>query len=347
MTVTLESVALSDRVVALLRDPFDVKLAESIFGTAEPLAITERVERFCRDRLGRAVVSCEEFVQSVGAVFVLRLETSEAVVLKFHTLGGGRLGTAGSLGELRALYEVQAGLAKLVFPCAAVIHPPVAYEGGAVAAMAYLDGTRAQDPREPGVRRAMAEILAEFARVAMPMRDIPMLPIARLPHGLWPIPHNVLFDLGTPGGEWIDERARSARAELDATSPEPMLLHTDISAANVRVREGSVCAIYDMDSVALVDEMRGLAGAAVHHTYTGDGRELRTSREEARAFVADYEAARGKSLALQERERVNAAAVYAMAYTSRCEHSGDPDGLQTDGSMRSILREAPSRGYLA
>jgi aminoglycoside phosphotransferase (APT) family kinase protein len=336
---------LLDRVVALLRDPFDVELAKFIFGTADPLAITLRVQSFCLDQLGAGIASCQEFGQSVGAVFVLELESGVRVVLKFYSLGDGRLGTAGSLPALTAVYRVQTQLRELSVPCAAVIQAPVASEGGAVAAMAYLDGTGADDARDAGVRRAMAEMLAEIARVALPLRDTPMLPVWRLPDGLWPVPHNVLFDLATPGGEWIDERARRARAVLDASSAPPILLHTDFSAANVRVRDGRVCAIYDMDSVALVDEMRGLAGAAVHHTYTGAGREPATSREQARAFVVDYEVARGKAFTRLERRRLDASAVYAMAYTARCEHSGDPSGGHIEGSMRALLREAPPTGY--
>ena len=220
MSVPATSDSVLDRVVALWRDPLDVKLAGSIFGTADPLAITQRVERFCRDRLGCRVASCEDFVQSVGAVFVLVLESGERIVLKFHALGEGRSGTAGTLAALTAAYRVQAQLAKAAVPCAAVIHAPIACEGPAVAAMAYLDGARAEDARESSVRRAMAEMLAEIARVATPLRDTPMLAVSRLPDELWPAPHNVLFDLATPGGEWIDERARMARSVLDASLPQ-------------------------------------------------------------------------------------------------------------------------------
>ena len=333
-------------MVALLRDPFDVKLAEWIFGAADPLAIARRVEWFCRDRLGCGVTSCEDFVQSVGAVFVLGLDSGDRIVLKFHVLGEGRLGATGTLAALTAVYDVQDKLAKVAVPCAAVVHPPIAWEGGAVAAMAYLDGTGAEDSREPRVRRAMAGMLAEIARVAAPLRDTPFLPLSRPPDGLWPVPHNVLFDLATPGGEWIDHRARLARSVLDASSPAPILFHTDFSAANVRVRDGRVCAIYDMDSVALIDEMGGLAATAVHHTYTGAEQESRTTREQARAFVAEYEVARGRALTDLERERLNAAAIYAMAYTARCEHSGDPSGANMQRSMRAVLHQAPPTGYL-
>jgi Ser/Thr protein kinase RdoA (MazF antagonist) len=339
--------ALVDRVVALLRDPFDVQLARWIFGTTDPLAIAGRVERFCRDRLDSEVVRCEEFIQSVGAVFVLGLKSGERVVLKFHVLDDARWATAGSLAALQAVYDVQSHLAARGVPCAAVLQEPAAWEGGAVAAMAYLDGSEAGDAREPPVRQAMARMLVELARVAAPLRDTPMLPVWRLPEGLWPLPHNVLFDLTTPGGEWIDGRARQARAVLDTSSPAPILFHTDFSAANVRVRAGRVCAIYDTDSLALVDEMRALASTAVHHTYTGTEHVERTTRAQARAFVADYVAARGHPLTPLERERLDAAAVYSMAYTARCEHSGDPEGRNILGSMRAVLLEAPPTGYLS
>ncbi|WP_193364922.1 phosphotransferase [Leptolyngbya sp. PCC 6406] len=300
-----------------MRDPYDVRLAESIFGTADASVISQRVELFCRDRLSQGVSTCELFVQSVGAVFVLRLESGERVVLKFYALQSGRVGTAGTLAELVAVYTVQAELAKVGIACAEVIHTPVACDGGAVAAMGYLDGTRAGDARNPAVRRAMAEALAGLIRAGTAFRDTPMLPVARVPTRLWPVPHNVLFDLSAPGGEWIDDRARASRSILDTSAPPEILFHMDFSAANVRVWDGHVCAIYDMDSIALVDEMRGLASAAVHYTYTGTPGEATTSREQARAFVADYEVARGKALSKVERHRLDAAAIYAMAYTAR------------------------------
>jgi hypothetical protein len=110
-----------------------------------------------------------------------------------------------------------------------------------------------------------------------------------------------------------------------------------------------------MDSIALVDEMRGLASAAVHYTYTGTSREATTSREEARAFVADYETARGEMLTNVERRRLDAAAIYAMAYTARCEHSGDPSrnaftrgcdqfcGTRRSSDTSTDSREGPAR----
>jgi len=187
----------------------------------------------------------------------------------------------------------------------------------------------------------------ELVRTIADHRTRPDLPVSRLPEGqLWPRPHNVLFDLERPGADWIDERARAARAVLDA-GPAPLtLIHTDFSAANVRVRDGRVVAVYDMDSVALADEVQALASMAVHHTYTGDeGRWTWPSREEACAFVADYERARGAPFSAAERERMDAAAIYALGYTARAEHSGDPRGEKMDRSIRQILSRAPDRYF--
>ena len=102
--------------------------------------------------------------------------------------------------------------------------------------------------------------------------------------------------------------------------------------------------MYDIDSVCRIDEPRCLASMAVHYTYTGDGWTW-PSREEAAAFVAAYESARGKRFTAAERARLNAGAIYALAYTARCEHSIDPDGAQIEGSMRAILHAAPALGY--
>jgi hypothetical protein len=159
-----------------------------------------------------------------------------------------------------------------------------------------------------------------------------------LPAGaLFPPPHNALFDLAAPGGEWIDARARAARAVLDAIPERPVVIHTDVSAANVRISDGAVVAVFDADSMARVDEMRALAGAAVHFTYTGEPGSTLPTRAEASAFVADYLRARGRPLDAAERARLDAAAIHAIAYTARCEHTRS-DGAR---AMAAVLRAAP------
>lgn len=49
------------------------------------------------------------------------------------------------------------------------------------------------------------------------------------------------------------------------------------------------------------------------------GRLALCTRDAAWAFVDDYEVARGVAVKNHERERIDAAMLYAMAYTARCE----------------------------
>jgi Ser/Thr protein kinase RdoA (MazF antagonist) len=336
------------QIGALLEDPLDLLLARSIFATQDVEAIAARVEGYCREEFGAEVVACDLFTQSVGAVFALRLSDGVRVVLKVHGSDQSRLGAPGSLAALRAVYAVQAELARGGFPCAAVLRPPQVWKDGTVAAMSYLDGGGAEDPHEPAVRRLMAETCAGLIRRLSPLRHTPDLPVSRRPADrvFWK-PHNALFIIDAPGGEWIDERAREARAILDADIPPPVLLHTDISGANVRVREDRVHAVYDMDSVALGDEVAQLAGIAVHYSYTGEPGGSWPSREEAAAFVADYEWARARAFSPAERERLDAGAIYAMAYTARLQLRTPPDADAPPNYMAEQLRSAPVRGFFS
>ncbi len=258
--------------------------------------------------------------QSVGAVFVLDLDDGRRVVVKAHPIGD-HLRPPATLAALTAVYRVQAQLAGRGFPCADVVMAPRPWPGGVVAIMSYLDAPPAGDAGVPATRRAMAEILWRSVGLSAGLDD-PALAGAELPAGaLFAPAHNALFDLAAPGGEWIDARARAARAVLDAIPERPVVIHGDLSAANVRVADGVVVAVFDMDSVVRADEMRVLAGAAVHFTYTGEPGSRLPTRDEARALVADYLRARGRLLDAAERARLDAAAIHAMAYTARCEHS--------------------------
>ena len=60
--------------------------------------------------------------------------------------------------------------------------------------------------------------------------------------------------------------------------------------------------------------------------------------EEAEAFIDDYVEARGLPFAPDERRAVNAAAVYARAYSTRCVHAlGDASGMQLEQFAEAFL----------
>ena len=328
---------LREALSTLLVDPQDLVLARSILETTDVFAIATRVEDFVRAAIDRVVVGCTLFTQSVGAVFALVLDDGSHVVLKAHSFGDGRRSPS-SLRELQALYAAQALFAEAAFPCARVVAMPRSWPGGAAALMTHLPGAPADDPHQAPVRTAMAEGLWHSVGLGRRVHDAD-LPRSSLPQDtLFGRAHNALFDLAAPGGEWIDERARQARTILEAADAPPVVMHTDFSGANVRVTGGRIFAVYDMDSLASCDEMRCLASAAVHYTYVGDRPSALPTRDEACAFVEDYLKARGRPLDAGERARLDAAAIYAMAYTARCEHSlGSSERVMGDA-----LRSAPA-----
>jgi hypothetical protein len=295
-----------DAIAARLEDPEDVILARDILGTADPDEIAAQVRAFVP-----GAVACTLFTQSVGAVFVLDRD-GERVVLKVHRFGPG-LRDFEDEREIEAVYAAQAALAGAGVPCARVLQPPRRFSPGRVGVvMSFIDAPPMDDPHTTG-----PVLAAEAARLSLLLEGHHLPSRTRLPPTLFATPHNALFDFTRAAGEWIDERAARARRVLDQSiAPTPM--HTDFSCANVRVVGGRVAAIYDMDSVCIADEVRTVASMAVHFTYTGDGPWTWPTRDESLGFVAAYESARDTKL---DRVLLNAAAIYAMSYTARCEHS--------------------------
>jgi hypothetical protein len=331
---------LREAIARLLGDAQDVILAQAIFGETGVDAIARRVESLIGNSLGSAVSACLRFTQSVGAVFVLELDQGRLAVLKAHPAKSASFRSA-TYSELVALYNLQEHLARKGFPCARVLVPPTPWPGGVAVVMEYRPAPGSEDPHTPPARGAMARGFAQFNQMAatLPRTSIPS---EVLPEGsLFPTPHNPLFDFTRPGAEWIHERARSARQVLESTRERRMVLHSDFSAANVMVKSGDIVAVYDMDSVATADEMIVLARTATHFTYRGDTPWTWPSRDESIAFVADYLAARCRPLDARERRRLNAAAIYTMAYTAKCEHGMRPEpvGLAMGEALRTAAAD--------
>ena len=59
--------------------------------------------------------------------------------------------------------------------------------------------------------------------------------------------------------------------------------------------------------------------------------------DEARAFVADYEAAAGKTFTRTELTLCGAAFAYSVAYTSRCGHASGVDTRDQPGSFQHLI----------
>jgi len=315
-------------------DWVDWPVERAIFGTAEPAAIAVEIERFALEELGSRVEEPLFFESSVGSVFGLRLADGREVVIKAHQ-------PTEPLDYLKAVQTVCRHLAASGFPCPRpLLAPRPLGLGHATVEELRADGDWA-DAHDPAVRRRMAELLAALFDLGRDFVDLPGLRpglLNRVEDGsIWPRPHSAIFDFEATatGAEWIDELALRARSVLEQPVGVRVLGHVDWSVKHFRFRDGEVTAIYDWDSLAVDREPVIVGEAARGFTFTWRiPVRLAPSLGESRVFVSEYEAARGRPFTAAERETAGAAAVYALAYTARCEHCL---GSRTPGNALEAL----------
>jgi hypothetical protein len=286
----------------------DAPIERSIFGTDDPEAIWQRARELCPE-----AVECFAFEVSVGALFGLRLRDESRVALKVHVQREAH--------ELEAVQRVQAHLFEGGFPCPR----PLGVRGKATLEQWHDDGDYL-DAHAPPVRRVLAKKLAEVVRLTRELLPVdglgPYFPPPDAP--LWPRPHNVLFDFEATasGAEWIDEIAQAAKPLRDTRVGDLVIGHGDWTVKHFRFRGLRPTVIYDWDSLNTDFESVFVGNTAASFTYTEHlPVDVWPTTGEARAFLADYESARGRPFTPEERAATQAAAVYSRAYGTRCTHA--------------------------
>jgi hypothetical protein len=293
-----------------------------VFPDPTPGAMGAAVDAWCRRALGAEPAHAEFFAAGVGSVYGLRLADGSRVVVKVHP-------PRASARYLEAMQVVQRTLAEAGFPAPAPLAAPARLARGIATAETLLDEGGPADAHDPAVRRALAGSLARLVALCRPMTALAALReniMATRPGALWPTPHDGRFNFAATaaGAEWLDEIAARARRVRDRDRGDLIVGHTDWRVENMRLAsDGSVSAVYDWDSLTILREPALVGGVA--HLFTSDfrvpGRVQLPTLDEALAFIADYEAARGAPFDGKEHAVARAALTYAMAYTARCEHS--------------------------
>lgn len=310
---------------------------DELFGTHEPEAVGAAFEEFCAKELGSPIAGAVFYEASIGCVAGVVLEDGRRVVVKAHALGDPP-------EYLEAAARVQAKLVERGFPAPAVLLGPRLL-GRTLATVEELvvEGDY-RDAHEPPIRAALAEALARLVTLTAEVpsaglaHEAEMLP----PDRLWPRPHHRMFDFDATraGTEWIDELATRARERLGSAG-DAVIGHLDWTVKQCRFVGDELRVVYDWDSLGLMPEPELVGNAAAHFTTTWRlDVPLIPSPAEARAFVAEYEEARGREFEREERARLGAQAVYALAYGARCEACSEPGattfapGSQRDGLAR-------------
>jgi hypothetical protein len=186
-----------DAVDKLLRRYPDSPIVEDVLGTLDAGEI--------RARVAELDPTCEEifyFAASVGALFGLRRRDGSRVAMKIHKLFTDE-------AYFDEVQNLQSALAAAGWPA-----PKPLGRRGLVTWEEWRDAGEFRNAHEPDVRRAMARALARFHQLATATRFRPRRTFLRSgADGLWPVPHNALFDFEATkqGAEWIDEIARAAK----------------------------------------------------------------------------------------------------------------------------------------
>jgi aminoglycoside phosphotransferase (APT) family kinase protein len=167
---------------------------------------------------------------------------------------------------------------------------------------------------------------------------------------LYPQPHSKLFDFAATaaGAEWIDAFARRAR-EAEAHYGKPVLGHGDWRVEHLRFDDGKIVATYDWDSLAFRPEAE-LVGVSAH-AFTADwaleGVRRIPTADDIRAYVADYETARGHPFSKSERQSLFATCVYSIAYGARCTHSLEPNKAEWEENTWPYLLKIEGEALFA
>ncbi len=314
----------------------------SVFGTAHPVRITEIIEDFCRVHLGETPQGARFYASSVGCVIGLGLESGLDVVMKSYQPRWRR-------SFLEAVQQAQRCAASGGVPCPVPLLAPVPVAESAdtfavVESWVPDPGMRALDS-EAALRVSAAGLALQISCCQALEHPEGLMdhPMRKSPAGLYGGPHNPVFDFerSSAGAEWIDDIARRAADIRDRVGTRQVASHTDWSARNVRYDDERLLAVYDWDSMALVEESTAVGQAAMTWRVTADpgGTEFPTS-DEVFSYIAAYEDAAGRRFSAGERRAAWAAAAYLLAYTSRCEHTLDYAGIErSDPSAASAARE--------
>ena len=119
--------------------------------------------------------------------------------------------------------------------------------------------------------------------------------------------------------------------------------HADWRFENVRLDQIRVVGIFDWDSVCVSPEAALVGANSANFTadWSDGSVDPYPSPVEMDAFVREYETVRRLAFTLAEREVVDAARLYRLAYASRCELSDSILGLipsNPDHGWTALLR---------
>lgn len=308
------------------------ELHRSVFGVTSRSAVESAIDAFCTERLGAGVAEISFYWVSTGAVAGVELDDGRRLVCKFVARDLERLDV------LEACRRVQAHARAAGLPVPAAVLRPVAWNHAVVTVDEWLPSPPPLDARQPAVRAGLATLLW---RLTDCLRDINEPALAGSRYRSPEIPP-------TCGLAEFDGPAATSHATIRNAVAERRISHIDWRSQDAHVDDaGGPVAIYDWDAVTIDTEESfvGTAAAMLSVVFAAPNSSVPTPSDVA-AFVADYEAARGRAFDRAERKLIAAAVVYKLARHATIEVALDPNEEHIDDrSIRRALRAYGAAGY--
>jgi hypothetical protein len=313
--------------------PF-VELA--IFECANAGSIARFLNVFCMRNLGFPIVRGLFHQSSVGSVTGVVLDDGRSVVIKGHQPERSR-------EFLAEVVRVQSYLAERCVFATQVVAGPLPLGRGYAIVEAFTETGSKADAHLPEIRGALAAGLHAIVQACNPLVETTSLGPALLRSAgdaLWPTPHSKLFDFAASakGAEWIDDIAKRARERMRPVG-SLVIGHSDWRVEHVRFSANAPVVAFDWDSLSCEREpaLIGSVANSFCADWSHDDTRQAPSLNEVRAFVGDYERARGRRFSAEERGLCGACLAYASAYTARCGHADGRDERETPGTFQHLL----------
>jgi hypothetical protein len=318
----------------LVADVGPAALEEQVFGTSDPALIADRMTDLVAE-LDAPVADWLWYVRSVACVAGARLADGREVVVRAFQ-------PTVRPAFLEGVIRVQSHLADEGFPTARPLSGPLERDWGLGRVETFLadPGARTLGPETMSTSAAGLATLVELAAEVDPS-GLELHPMVA-GEQLYPTPHSPIFDFArtSAGAEWIDAIAAPAKAAMEADHTRAVS-HGDWSARNVRFAGDRIVAVFDFESLERTAESTALGVAAATWRSLGEGDDpIAPAREEIERYLELYERARSGPLTATQRRAARGMAVYALAYTARCEHALWP-GIRDGRATARLSQDGP------
>lgn len=304
-------------------------LEAEVFGTTDPAVVAEVLSALALSATGAEVSTGRWYCASVAVVAGVVLDDGREIVVRAYQ-------SSASTAFIDGVVRVQRHLADAGFPCASPLGDPTVVDGvlGRVESILADPGSRRFAATEMALSAAGLAGLVDLSSSLDP-EGLQFHPMELSDPRLYPTPHSPLFDFDATasGAEWIDDIAAAARQAM--TDSDAVIAHGDWSARNIRLGPAGLMAVYDWESLQYGPESAALGVAAATWRSLGESNdELAPSALEIREYIDLYEGARQRPFSEDQRRSARAAAVFALAYTARCEHALNPGTKEGRASAR-------------